>query len=119
MKDKTQMIESGGLHEWVTISDHTMEIMVCKKTGWAPSKKIFLPIALVKSYIKTAEVGAAYEKHKSNELNRLAVHYHMHIEDLEKISDTLFTLKKDFYVKYAKDNIKEMKQGISSDKGKN
>lgn len=113
LKEKEEMLNRGENHEWVTIKDATAEVMVCKKTGWVPHNKIFLPIPMIKSYLKQAEIKERFEAKKEVEIERLADEYCITASDVKDIHEKILKLKKDFYLNYAKEQIEEMKKAVN------
>lgn len=113
LKEKDEMISRGELHEWVTIKDHTMEVMVCKKTGWVPDKKIFLPLPMVKSYLAQDNVKKDYEAAKQKEIEKLSLKLNLPVDVIDRVYASLLEHKKDFYVSFMKQQNQEAVKGES------
>lgn len=109
MKEKEEMQARGEYHEWVTIPIGAQEVMVCKKTGYCPSRNSFFDVKGVQRIVAEQELAKRYEVHREEKIKLLASMYGLSIEDLENLADELFTMKKDFYVKHMTQELDKMK----------
>jgi hypothetical protein len=102
-KRVADMKASGEMHEWITINKTTVngnkDFIVCKKTGWCPEINDFFLLDYIKQEVARQETQKKYDEFKQSELSLLAEKYSLTLEDMEVISEKVFDIKKQFFLK--------------------
>lgn len=93
-----EMKSRGEMHEWATVATPNGDIMVCKKTGWSPDLKGFVPVEAVTSYLNKIKVEEEYKEYRNKRVEELAKEIGLSLDKTEEIVEKVFSIKKDFHV---------------------
>jgi hypothetical protein len=110
-----EMRANGDFHEWVTIQSTQGELMVCKKTGWCPSLKGFVDTNRIESYLYNLKYEADYKVFRAERVGILAKRLSLTDEEVEKVVEEVFSIKKDFALIRLEDLKNELKQRAQLD----
>jgi len=110
MREKDDMREKGDLHEWVSIPFGTDELLVCRKTGWCPERKSFIELHYIKMQEEKRKLDAEYKVHRDEKVKKLAKEHSLSLDDMESLVESVFDMKKQFFLKHMDRSIKEMQE---------
>lgn len=92
------MRANGDFHEWITVTDVVGTFLVCKKTGWCPDKKGFIPIELINAYLEKIKMEEEYKEYRNQRVAKLAEELGFDLPKMESVVEKVFSMKKDFHV---------------------
>lgn len=95
-KELEQMRDRGEQHDWVTIEAGDGPMLVCKKTGYAPRLKGFVPVEAVNTYLLWAEREEEYKLFRNARVTSLARELGLSETKMEEVVEKIFAMKKDF-----------------------
>ena len=105
-----KMKADGELHDWINIPTHEGEVHVCKKTGWCPKMNGFIPLDIIKRYEVQRQSEIDYKAYRDAKVEELAIKQGLTIEEMEVLVETIFDMKKQYYVKKAEQALKELEE---------
>jgi len=130
-KEVEDMKARGEVHEWVTISIPGLggNMMVCRKTGYVPSKKGFLPIEVIQRHEKTQafekKIQKEYDEFKNERFSSISKDYDIPMEKMEDLMDKICSIYNDFHNQRFKQELKRIQNAAkglanarSTDRGK-
>lgn len=103
------MRANGDFHEWVDVMTPQGKIMLCRKTGWAPSLKGFVPMTLVNAYFENLKAQEEYKEFRDARVQLLAHELKMTVPQMERVVENVFSIKKDFQLQRLDKLSKELK----------
>lgn len=104
------MKAKGDFHQWQNLPDGAGgTIMVCIKTGWAPSLKGFIPMENINRVLEDIKAAEEYKVFRNQSVAALAAQHNMDVTAMEKIVEGVFDIKKQFHLKRLKDLADSMK----------
>ena len=108
------MKANGDFHEWCEIPDGAGgNVLVCAKTGWCPKLQGFIPMEKINEMLEDIRVATEYKLFRNQSVQMLAEKYTMTKEQMEKIVESVFDIKKQFHLKRLKDLADSMKKRAS------
>lgn len=113
-KKVDEMKASGDMHQWMTMVIMGQEVMVCEKTGWAPSLNGFLPMHMIEAYKKESNAAKEYEQFRNARIQLIASENQMTIPQVERLVEQVFSIKKDFTLQRIEKLQKEMEDKASA-----
>ena len=102
------------MHQWMTMVIMGQEVMVCEKTGWAPSLNGFLPMHMIEAYKKESNAAKEYEQFRNARIQLIASENQMTIPQVERLVEQVFSIKKDFTLQRIEKLQKEMEDKASA-----
>lgn len=108
-----EMKERGEMHEWITIQQTDVEgkvhdFHVCKKTGYCAELKQFFMMEYVHAEAIKQEYKKRYEEYRNAQVEILATEYKHSREEMEKIVESVFDIKKQFALLWMKEKNAEV-----------
>lgn len=99
-EEVAQMREKGETHEWVNIPGVAGygNLLVCKKTGWSPALQGFVPMDIVRKFVKKIELELEYKEFRDRRIEDLARSWNIPFPDMESLVEKIFAIKKDFHI---------------------
>lgn len=117
-KEVEEMKARGDMHEWISmpISGVGEEVMVCRKTGYVPSKEGFLPIEIIQHYEKSQavekKIKEEYDEFKSERVSGISERYEIPMEKMEDLMDEIYSIRKDFHVQKMEEELKRVQDTV-------
>lgn len=93
-----KMRADGDFHDWIAVTDVVGTFLVCKKTGWCPDKKGFIPLELINSYLEKIKMEEEYKEYRNARVGKLAEELGFDLAKMESVVEKVFSIKKDFHV---------------------
>ena len=106
----TKMKAAGDFHEWQEIPTMQGSMMVCKKTGWCPSLNGFIERSRIESYLNDLKREEEYKDYRANRVQQLCQALNMSTQQVEKVVEDVFSIKKDFHLMKAAQLQQELKE---------
>jgi hypothetical protein len=104
------MKAKGEFHQWKELPDgNGNTLTVCIKTGWCPSLKGFIPMEAVNRTLEDIRTIEEYKTFRDARVIELALLNNMTNEEMEKIVESVFDIKKQFHLKRLQDLSDSMK----------
>jgi hypothetical protein len=104
------MKANGDFHEWKELpAGDGNTVTVCIKTGWAPSLKGFIPMENIKRALEEIKTAEEYKAFRDASITQLALDNNMSRDNMEKIVESVFNIKKQFHLKLLQDLSDSMK----------
>lgn len=110
MKEKEEFRKENH-HEWITFPYKGKEVLVCKHTGWCAELDGFVNKIYIESHLKTLEVKKMAEDLKQKTILDICKEKNIDKKDVEEILERIYNAKKEVYLDFMKDNIREMQNG--------
>ncbi len=98
MAEMDRMKAAGEFHEWVDVPSSQGTMLVCKKTGWAPSLKGFVPLSAINAYLEQLQAEKDYKEYRAARVQLLAHELQLTVPMMETVVEKVFSMKKDFHV---------------------
>lgn len=95
-KARNEMIANGDRHQWMSIRIMGQSINVCEKTGWAPTLNGFVPLHIIESYKQEMASEKEYQDFRNARVQLIARENQMTIDQVERLVEQVFSMKKDF-----------------------
>jgi hypothetical protein len=87
----------GDFHQWQNLPDGSGgTIMVCVKTGWAPSIKGYIPMENINRVLEDIKSAEEYKVFRAARVQLLAHELQMDIPRMEFVVQQISSMKKDF-----------------------
>lgn len=105
------MRERGEFNEWRDLPDGAGgTLTVCIKTGWCPSLKGFIPMERIKKTLDDLKLADEYKLFRNDRLIGIAQQFDLDFNKMEEITESIFSMKKDFYLMKVAQLQSELKQ---------
>ncbi len=91
-----KMKAAGDMHEWINVPSAGGTMLVCKKTGYAPSLDGFIPMQYINNYLENLKAEEEYKVFRAERIHKMALDNDSTVEKIEKIVEQVFSMKKDF-----------------------
>lgn len=95
-KEVEEMRAKGEVHDWVTVETADGAMLVCKKTGYVPRLKAFVPLEAINSYLLKLEREEQYKLFRNARVASLAKELGLNETKMEEVVEKIFAMKKDF-----------------------
>lgn len=96
-----KMKANGDFHEWVSIPSFDPAggtMLVCKRTGWCPTLKGFISTQHINRYLDNIQAEEEYKSFRAARIQLISAETNLSVSEVERIVESIFTMKKDFYV---------------------
>lgn len=109
MKEKEQFTKENH-HEWIKVALGTKEVLACKHTGWCPEKNGFISMDYIEQAQRMKSLEEQLEIKKQNAILKLSEKYSLEKEAVQDILETVYEVKKQFYLDIMSDSVREMRR---------
>jgi hypothetical protein len=99
-----------GPHSWLKMSIIGQEVHVCKDCCYSADIDGYVKREFVNAHIKEMEFMAALEEFTIKRKKEIAEKFNLKFSELEKISEEVVSIKKDFTIKWLEKSLKEMEE---------
>ena len=114
-QEVADMRPKGVFHEWFDMpKGDGNTIIVCKKTGWCPSLKGFVPMSRIEAYLAAVKAEEEYKVFRNGRVAELAIKMNLDNQQVEKFVEDVFSIKKDYTLM----KIKELQQELQANAAK-
>jgi len=94
MKIVERMKKDGEYHDWIPVMVGLKQYHVCQKTGWCPTIEGFISMEYVETCKKLRKEEEDYKEYRDNKVKDLAAKHSISLEDMEKLMESVFDIKK-------------------------
>ena len=101
---------AGEHHDWINIPTSKGNFRVCRKTGYCPSEDGFVPLKVIVMWENNKKNEEDYKKHRDLKIEELAIEQGITVEEMESLVETIFNMKKQFFINKMENSLNEIKK---------
>lgn len=95
-KNVDAMKAKGDVHQWMDMKFNGTIILVCEKTGWAPTLQGFIPMHLIRAYREEQQSIEDFKSFRAARIELIARENQMTVDQTERLVEQVFSIRKDF-----------------------